>query len=149
MLQYALQFYPCALCVQVRAWVVGAIFSSAVGLYFRSNFWIRFFCLTLTLACISGGLYTSNYAWGVENGTVISTCSMGAGFPAFMPLDQWLPFFFGANGPCGQSPIMWFGFSMVESLLITLGVPFIVLALLWVLHFPHVLKSYVKLMRPQ
>jgi disulfide bond formation protein DsbB len=145
--QYALQFYPCALCVQVRAWVLGAIFSSAVGLYFRSNFWIRFFCLTLTLACISGGLYTSNYAWGVENGTVISTCSMGAGFPAFMPLDQWLPFFFGANGPCGQSPLMWFGFSMVELLLITLGVPFIVLALLWVLHFPHVLKSYVKLMR--
>lgn len=147
--QYVLQFYPCALCVQVRAWVVGAIFSSAVGLYFRSSFWIRFLCLTLTLACISGGLYTSNYAWGVENGTVISTCSMGAGFPAFMPLDQWLPFFFGANGPCGQSPIMWFGFSMVESLLITLGLPCIVLALLWFLHFPHVVKSYVKLMRAQ
>ena len=42
-----------------------------------------------------------------------------------------------------------FGFSMVESLLITLGLPCIVLALLWFLHFPHVVKSYVKLMRAQ
>ena len=29
---------------------------------------------------------------------MISTCSMGAGFPSFMLLDQWIPFFFGADG---------------------------------------------------
>ena len=29
-----LQFYPCALCVQVRAWIVGAILSSAISVYF-------------------------------------------------------------------------------------------------------------------
>ena len=39
-------------------------------------------------------------------------------------------FFFGADGPCGQSPEMWFGLSMVETLLITLGAPLIVLSLL-------------------
>ena len=76
--QYILQFYPCALCVQVRAWVVGAILSSAISAYFREKFWIRFAGLSLTMVLISGGFYTSYYAWGVENGTVISTCSMGA-----------------------------------------------------------------------
>ena len=90
--QYVLQFFPCALCVQVRAWVVGAIISSVASIYFRSIFWIRFFGLLLTIVFISGAFYTSYYAWGVENGTVISTCSMGAGFPSFMPLDQWIPF---------------------------------------------------------
>ena len=145
--QYVLQFYPCALCVQVRAWVVGAILSSAISVYFRSNFWIRFVGLSFTLVFIGGGFYTSYYAWGVENGTVISTCSMGAGFPGFMPLDEWIPFFFGANGPCGQSPDMWLGLSMVESLLITLGLPGIVLAALWLLHLPHAVLSYIRVAR--
>ncbi|NKB32771.1 MAG: disulfide bond formation protein B [Pseudomonadales bacterium] len=139
--QYVLNFFPCALCVQVRAWVVGAIISSAISVYFRSNFWVRFVGLTVTIFFIGGGLYTSWYAWGVENGTVISTCSIGAGFPTFMPLDEWIPFFFGANGPCGQSPEMWFGLSMVETLLITLGIPMILLVAQWLMHLPHALVS--------
>ena len=143
--QYVLQYYPCALCVQVRAWVVGAILSSAASAYFRGGFWIRFFGLSITIAFVSGAFYTSYYAWGVENGTVISTCSIGAGFPSFMPLDQWIPFFFGADGPCGQSPGMWFGLSMVETLLITLGIPLLILLLIWIMHLPLALSSYAKL----
>ena len=142
--QYALGFYPCALCVQVRAWVIGAIVSAAIGVAFKSNFWLRFLGLSLTIVFIGGGLYTSNYAWGVENGTVISSCTMGAGFPTFMPLDEWIPFFFGANGPCGQSPEMWFGLSMVETLLITLGIPMLVLIVMWLMHLPHALVSAIK-----
>ena len=143
--QYVLQFYPCALCVQVRAWVIGAILSSAVSIYFRGSFWIRFFGLFLTIVFVSGAFYTSYYAWGVEKGTVISTCSMGAGFPSFIPLDQWIPLFFGANGPCGQSPEMWFGLSMVETLMITLGIPLLILSLVWILHLPLAISSYTKL----
>ena len=143
--QYVLQFFPCALCVQVRAWVVGAIFSSIASIYFRGKFWIRFLGLLLTIGFVFGAFYTSYYAWGVENGTVISTCSMGAGFPSFMPLDQWIPFFFGADGPCGQSPDMWFGLSMVETLLLTLGAPLIVLLLIWILHLPLAISSYIRL----
>ena len=143
--QYTLQFYPCALCVQVRAWVVGAILSSAISVYFRENFWVRFAGIFLTMVFISGGFYTSYYAWGVESGTVISTCSMGAGFPSFMPLDQWMPFFFGADGPCGQSPEMWFGLSMVETLLITLGIPLLILSIAWITHLPEAISSYIKL----
>jgi protein dithiol:quinone oxidoreductase len=141
--QYSLGFYPCALCVQVRAWVVGAMVAAIIGVLFRSNFWIRFLALTLTIAFIGGGLYTSWYAWGVENGTVISSCTMGAGFPTFMPLDQWIPIFFEANGPCGQSPIMWFGLSMVETLLITLGIPMLILVAQWLLHLPHAVVSAI------
>ena len=143
--QYILQFYPCALCVQVRAWVVGAMLSSAISFYFRGSFWVRFFGLFLTIVFVSGAFYTSYYAWGVENGTVISTCSMGAGFPSFMPLDQWIPLFFGASGPCGQSPEMWFGLSMVETLMITLGIPLLILSLVWILHLPLAISSYTKL----
>ena len=124
---------------------MGAILSSAVSVYFRGSFWIRFFGLFITIAFVSGAFYTSYYAWGVENGVVISTCSMGAGFPSFMPLDQWIPFFFGANGPCGQSPDMWFGLSMVETLLVTLGIPLLILSLVWITHLPFAISSYGKI----
>ena len=73
----------------------------------------------LTIVFISGA-FTSYYAWGVENGTVISTCSMGAGFPSFMPLDQWIPFSLVLMDLVVNLE-MWFGLSMVETLLITLG----------------------------
>ena len=142
--QYALGFYPCALCVQVRAWVVGAMIAATVSVVFRSNLWVRFLGLTQVITFIAGGLHTSRYAWGVENGTVISSCTMGAGFPVFMPLDQWIPFFFGANGPCGQSPDMWFGLSMVETLLVTLGIPLVLLLGQWILHLPHAIVSAVR-----
>ena len=78
--QYVLQFFPCALCVQVRAWVVGAIVSAGVSAYFKATFWIRFVGLSATIFFMSGALYTSWNAWGVENGTVISSCTIGAGF---------------------------------------------------------------------
>ena len=142
--QYVLQFFPCALCVQVRAWVVGAIISAGVSAYFKATFWIRFVGLSATIFFMSGALYTSWNAWGVENGTVISSCTIGAGFPTFMPLDQWVPFFFGADGPCGQSPEMWLGLSMVETLLITIGIPLIVLIAQWLMHLPHAIVSTIR-----
>ena len=142
--QYVLQFFPCALCVQVRAWVIGAIISAGVSAYFKATFWIRFVGLSATIFFMSGALYTSWNAWGVENGTVISSCTIGAGFPTFMPLDQWVPFFFGADGPCGQSPEMWLGLSMVETLLLTIGVPLIVLIVQWLMHIPHAIVSTIR-----
>ncbi len=132
--QYVLDYYPCALCVQVRAWVAGAIITAILGSLRVRDFWWRWMFLTLTVVLLGGGLYTSWYAWGVEKGTIFASCSMGAGFPEFMLLDQWIPWLFGADGICGQSPAMPFGVSMVEGLLITIGAPLAVLTLQWLLH---------------
>ena len=89
--QYTLQFYPCALCVQVRAWIVGAILSSAISVYFREKFWVRFAGISLTMVFISGGFYTSYYAWGVENGTVIQPVQWGQAFQALCLLISGCP----------------------------------------------------------
>ena len=137
------QWYPCALCVQVRAWVLGAMFFAVLGLVVIKSFWWRWMSLNLTIVFMAGALYTSYYAFGVEQGTVVSTCSMGAGFPEFMPLDQWLPFFFEAQGMCGQSPAMPFGLSMVEGLLITLSIPLLLLIAVWVAHIRKIFANEV------
>jgi len=101
-------------------------------------FWLRWAGLTLTTVLVGGALYTSWYSWGVEQGTIIGSCTMGAGFPESMPLDQWIPWLFSAQGICGQSPDMWFGLSMNETLLITLAIPLLVLVPQWLLHLRQV-----------
>ena len=136
-------WYPCALCVQVRAWVVGAIIFALLGLVMAKNFWWRWMALNLTIIMMAGALYTSYYAYGVEQGTVISSCTMGAGFPEFMPLDQWIPFLFEAQGMCGQSPAMPLGFSMVEGLLITLSAPLLVLIAAWIMHVRKMISNEI------
>jgi len=141
--QYVLEFYPCALCVQIRAWVAGALALSTFSLVVRKHFWWRWTGLTLATILLGGALYTSWYAWGVEKGTVISSCTMGAGFPEAMPLDQWIPWLFSAQGICGLSPEMWFGLTMNETLLITLAIPFVVLLTQWLLHFRHAFTAQV------
>lgn len=137
------QWFPCALCVQVRAWVLASIFFSTMGLVLVKHFWLRWMSLNLTILMMAGALYTSYYAFGVEQGTVVSTCSMGAGFPAFMPLDQWIPFFFEAQGMCGQSPAMPLGLSMVEALLITILIPLLVLVAVWVAQIRKMIANEV------
>lgn len=137
------EWYPCALCVQVRAWVLGALFFAILGFVLVKNFWLRWMSLNLTIVMMAGALYTSYYAFGVEQGTVISTCSMGAGFPELLPLDKWLPFIFEAQGMCGQSPLMPFGLSMVEALLITISIPLLLLIAVWVAHVRKIVSNEV------
>ena len=132
--QYGLEYYPCALCVQIRAWVTSTIIIAFITSFMVKKFWWRWMGLTLVIALMFGALYTSWYSWGVENGTIVSSCSMGAGFPEFMLLDQWIPWLFRADGFCGQSPMMLLGLSMNEGLLITLSIPTLVLCAVWLLH---------------
>lgn len=132
--QYELGYEPCALCVQIRAWVMGAIILTICTSFVCTKFLWRWIGLTLTSAMLIGGLKTSWYSMGVENGDIIGSCSSGAGFPSFMPLDDWMPWLFSAQGLCGQSPNMWFGLSMNEGLIITLAIPVIVLLAQWLLH---------------
>lgn len=142
--QYGLDYYPCALCVQIRAWLWAGVLMSLLTGLLHDKFWLRWTGLTLTLVFLGGALNTSWYAYGVERGTVVSSCTMGAGFPGFMPLDQWIPVLFRADGFCGQSPPMLFGLSMVESLLITIGLPLLALLVIWVLNLVAVLKGKVQ-----
>ena len=142
--QYVLDMEPCALCVQIRAWILGALIFSIITSFVCNRFIERWIGLTLTTGLLSGALYTSWYSWKVEKGEIISSCSFGAGFPEFMPLDIWIPSLFEAAGMCGQSPDMWFGLSMNEGLIITLVIPVIVLLLLWLLHFKNMFLSQKK-----
>ena len=117
--QYALEDYPCVLCIHIRIWVVGFFLLGLLGLFARKN---RLGLLGLNIASLvlSLGLLERSYVlYGTENGWVEGTCAFALNFPAWFAIDHWMPWLFKVEGACGFTPDLWFGITMAEGLLVT------------------------------
>ncbi len=113
--QYGLDYGPCVLCVQVRAWLLGLALVALVMLFLPAFAFLGQF---LSLLLASGLLYTSWRTLGIERGTIIDSCTMDAGFPDWLPLQRWLPQVFEPWEPCGYTPELPFGITMAEGLVV-------------------------------
>ena len=114
--QYWLGYEPCVLCVHIRAWVIALGLISAAALIIPSA-GFRVVSLLASIGVI--GMFIENVTdlWLIETGRKMGSCSWSAGFPDYLPLNEWAPFLFEIGGICGQSPDMLFGITMAESLL--------------------------------
>ncbi|GGB93313.1 disulfide bond formation protein B [Marinobacterium zhoushanense] len=120
--QYVLDYGPCVLCVHIRAWIAGL---GAVALLMMVLGGPIAILAHLASLGLSFGLLRSSWiTLGVERGTVIDSCTMDPQYPAWLPLDQWLPSVFEPWEPCGYTPVLPFGVTMAEAL--------VVIALAWV-----------------
>ena len=55
---------------------------------------------------------------GTERGFVFSDCGFDLGLPAWLALDEWLPWLFRVQTTCGYTPEIVFGFTIAESLMV-------------------------------
>ena len=116
--QYALKYYPCVLCIQVRIWVAGLVLVSALALPVRRSWPLRGAAHLLTAVIAAGLLDRSWRLLGIERGWLEGECSFDAGLPAWLALDQWFPKVFGVQESCGYTPELLFGITMAEALLV-------------------------------
>ncbi len=130
--QYGLNYGPCILCVQVRAWVLGIVLVAFAGLFVRRRRALNATAHALMLALSVGLLISSWETLSIERGWVEAGCEMQAEFPAWLPLHQWLPQAFEAWELCGYTPELAFGITMAEGL-VALAAAGIVLLLLQLL----------------
>ncbi|HPQ94167.1 MAG: disulfide bond formation protein B [Thiothrix sp.] len=131
--QYVLDYAPCVLCVQVRAWVMGLLLVGLLGLWLRHSRIGLILANLLGLAGSLGLLERSYQTLGTEMGFVEGTCSLTAGFPAFLPLNVWWPAVFKPLESCGYTPwIIPDLLSMAEALIVIS----VALVLLFVLMLP-------------
>ena len=119
--QYALDYYPCVLCIHVRIWVLGFILVAMLALFVRSFRYLRTLMHGLTVVLSLGLLERAWMLLGIERGTVEGSCSFDSGLPAWFALDQWFPALFKVWEACGYTPELLFGVTMAESLVL-LGV---------------------------
>lgn len=113
--QYRLDYWPCVLCIHVRIWL------AALGL-------VALAMLVLRRAPVAGHLATGvigvgllERSWlllGTERGFIEDAgCGMDLGLPAWLALDDWLPWLFEVQTSCGYTPELLFGITMAEALL--------------------------------
>lgn len=114
--QYRLDYWPCVLCIHVRIWL------AALGL-------LALLMLMLRRAPVAGHLATGvigvgllERSWlllGTERGFIEDAgCGMELGLPAWLALDDWLPWLFEVQTSCGYTPELLFGITMAEALLV-------------------------------
>jgi len=130
--QYLLDEQPCVLCIQVRLWVSLMILFAGLGLFLhdspRQNSMIHLFMLMIAL-----GLVDRSYQLlGTERGFLFGDCVYDLGFPAWFAIDQWLPALYGVETACGYTPVLLFGITMAEAIMV-MSVFFALLSLLLLL----------------
>ncbi len=116
--QYIRGELPCTLCIQVRLWVSIFIIVSVIGLLLRNNKIMntlaQFSVVMIALALVE----RSYLLLGTERGFVFSNCGVDLGLPAWFAIDQWLPWVFRVETSCGYTPIIAFGITMAETLIV-------------------------------
>ena len=116
--QYALDYYPCVLCIHVRIWVLGFVLAALLALFVRSFRYLRTLMHGLTVVLSLGLLERAWMLLGIERGTVEGSCSFDSGLPAWFALDQWFPALFKVWEACGYTPEILFGITMAEGLVV-------------------------------
>lgn len=135
--QHYLLYPPCVFCIHIRLWIMALVLISACALLLRE------FKPTAFIAGIANVLVGSilvERSWqtlGVERGWSFGSCSMESGIPAWMPLDQWLPFLFEVQMPCGYTPQIVFKITMAEVLMVGSAAFLLVSILMIATRFTH------------
>ena len=131
--QYQLEYWPCLLCIHVRVGVAALLLVSVLALFVYRLPLLRFVMHALTTLLLLGLLERAWQLLGVERGFIEGSCTMDPGFPAWLPLDQWLPKVFKVWEPCGYTPPLLAGVTMAEALLVLFAVLVVMSLLMTVL----------------
>jgi protein dithiol:quinone oxidoreductase len=116
--QYMLSEWPCVLCIHVRILFLLLIIIAGFALLV-SRIKKILPLMHVLVAVTSAALL--NRAWtllATERGWVEGVCDVNVGMPAWLALDKWLPDIFSAWTACGYTPVIAFGVTMAEILLV-------------------------------
>lgn len=116
--QYALDEWPCVLCIHIRIWLMALIGVSISALLTRSVSVIHIMQHGSVSIIMAAMLERSWILLGVERGTIFGSCDMNLGLPAWFALDKWLPFIFEVKTACGYTPVLFLNITMAEALLV-------------------------------
>lgn len=115
--QYALDEWPCVLCIHVRIWVMTFMLLALLALFFtRSRIAMRFFHGLSVLVMMA----LAERSWrvlAVERGWIFGDCDLDLGMPNWFALDKWLPSVFEVQTSCGYTPFVIFRISLAEVLM--------------------------------
>ena len=133
--QYALDEWPCVLCIHVRIWVLAFVLLAIAGIFTgRSPMASRLLHGVNTLIMLAL-VERSWQVLAVERGWTFGDCDMDLGMPAWFALDKWFPWIFEVKTSCGYSPLVLFQITMAESLLVIMVLLAVISSVLFLVSF--------------
>ena len=115
--QYALDEWPCVLCIHIRIWILGFIVLAAFALLIHKNRWLNRGLHLVNSGLMVGLVERSWQTLAVERGWVFGDCNMESGLPTWFALDKWIPAVFEVQTACGYTPLILFNITMAETLM--------------------------------
>lgn len=115
--QYALDEWPCVLCIQIRLWFSVLLLIGIIGFFLRHYPWPRLLSHLASLLVTLGLVERSYMLLGTEKGFVFSDCGFDTGLPAWLALESWLPWLYRVEASCGYTPELLLGITMAEALM--------------------------------
>lgn len=116
--QYALNEWPCVLCIHIRLWFSLLLVLGIVGFFLRRHPWPRLLSHLASLLVAVGLGERSYMLLGTEKGFVFSDCGFDAGLPGWLALEDWLPWLYRVETSCGYTPELLLGITMAEALMV-------------------------------
>jgi len=116
--QYVLDEWPCVLCIHVRIWVVAFMLLAMVAIFCTNSIVATRIAHFLNVGIMVGLLERSWRVLAVERGWIFGDCDMDLGMPTWFALDKWVPALFEVQTSCGYTPLLFFGITMAEVLLV-------------------------------
>ncbi|MGF1739792.1 disulfide bond formation protein DsbB [Vibrio profundum] len=120
---------PCVMCVYERVAMFGIVFAALIGLLKPSLSVIRWLGLLVWGGSAYQGLMLSIQHVNFQlNPSPFDTCSLFTEFPAWLPLNDWLPSVFAASGECSDISWTFLSLTMPQWLVIVFAANLIILA---------------------
>ncbi|WP_439212180.1 disulfide bond formation protein DsbB [Duffyella gerundensis] len=134
--QHVMLLKPCVMCIYERCALFGVMGAGIVGAI-APRTPLRFIALGIWIYSAWQGIRLSYEHTMIQlHPNPFTTCDFAARFPAWLPLDKWLPSVFVASGDCAergwaflslsmpQWMIVVFAFYLIAAVLVTLAQPF-------------------------
>ena len=116
--QFVREELPCLLCIQVRMLISLLLIVSLAGLFTRYHKVMNMLA-NLSVLVIGASLTERSYQLlGTERGFVFGDCGFDLGLPDWFAIEEWLPWLYQVETPCGYTPEILFGITMAEALMV-------------------------------
>ncbi|WP_392565639.1 disulfide bond formation protein DsbB [Utexia brackfieldae] len=101
--QHVLNLNPCVLCIYQRCVFAGIFIAALIALINPQNLLFRLVGLALWIYCaIKGFLFAYEQATLQFEPSMFHSCPLNVSFPAWLPLNTWIPGMFESTGICSD-----------------------------------------------